>query len=72
MSKFFRDEFRWLLDFCGIKIRFKELFQPLDMIWAIENEMEGAAMEYVNVDFFRKIKIKRISLEASVSVELSK
>ena len=39
MSAFFRDEFRWLLDLCGIKRWIKKPFQPLDVIWAIENEV---------------------------------
>jgi len=40
MSSFFKDEFRWLLDACGIKRWIKKPFQPLDVIWAIENEIE--------------------------------
>ncbi len=40
MSAFFRDEFKWLLDFCGIKSWIKKPFHPLDVIWAIENEMD--------------------------------
>jgi len=40
MSAFFKDEFSWLLDFCGIKRWLKKPFQPLDVIWAIENEIE--------------------------------
>ncbi|MBF0384336.1 MAG: response regulator transcription factor [Candidatus Omnitrophica bacterium] len=39
MSAFFRDEFRSLLDFCGIKRWLKKPFYPLDMFWAIENEI---------------------------------
>ncbi len=40
MSKSYKDEFRWLLDFCGIKRWIKKPFQPLNLIWAIENEIE--------------------------------
>jgi len=40
MSSFFKDEFRWLLNACGIKRCIKKPFQPLDVIWAIENEIE--------------------------------
>jgi DNA-binding response OmpR family regulator len=40
MSESYRNEFRWLLDFCGIKRWIKKPFQPLDLIWAIENEIE--------------------------------
>jgi len=40
MSAFFRDEFSWLLEFCGIKRWLRKPFQPLDVIWAIENEIE--------------------------------
>ena len=40
MSAFFRSEFRWILDFYSIKKWLKKPFQPLDVIWAIENEME--------------------------------
>lgn len=40
MSDLFRDEFAWLLNFCGIKRWLKKPFQPLDVIWAIENEIE--------------------------------
>jgi CheY-like chemotaxis protein len=39
MSDSFKDEFHWLLDLCGIKRRLKKPFQPLDVIWAIENEI---------------------------------
>ena len=48
MSESFKDEFRWLLDFCGIKRWIKKPFQPLNLIWAIENEIEediGFGME---------------------------
>jgi len=40
MSESYKDEFRWLLHFCGIKRHIKKPFQPLDLIWAIENEIE--------------------------------
>src|ERR1039457_6005625 len=40
MSNLFKDEFKWLMDFCGIKRWIKKPFLPLDVIWAIENEME--------------------------------
>ena len=40
MSESYKDEFRWLLDFCGIKRWIKKPFQPLNLIWAIENEIE--------------------------------
>jgi len=39
MSAFFKDEFRWVLDFYGIKTWIRKPFQPLDVIWAIENEI---------------------------------
>ena len=40
MSNLFKDEFKWLLDFCGIKRWIKKPFLPLDVIWAVENELE--------------------------------
>jgi len=40
MSESYKDEFRWLLDFCGIKRWIKKPFQPLDLIWAIESELD--------------------------------
>lgn len=40
MSNLFKDEFKWLMDLCGIKRWIKKPFQPLDVIWAIENEIE--------------------------------
>jgi two-component system response regulator AdeR len=40
MSNMFKDEFKWLMDFCGIKRWIKKPFLPLDVIWAVENEME--------------------------------
>ena len=43
MSNLFKDEFKWLMDFCGIKRWIKKPFQPLDLIWAIENEIEEGA-----------------------------
>ena len=39
MSNIFKDEFKWLMDFCGIKRWIKKPFLPLDVIWAVENEM---------------------------------
>jgi len=40
MSSLLKDEFKWLMDFCGIKRWIKKPFLPLDVLWAIENEME--------------------------------
>ncbi|MBF0572097.1 MAG: response regulator [Candidatus Omnitrophica bacterium] len=40
MSNLFKDEFKWLMDLCGMKRWIKKPFQPLDVIWAIENEIE--------------------------------
>ena len=40
MSDLFKDEFKWLMDFCGIKRWIKKPFLPLDVIWAVENEIE--------------------------------
>ena len=40
MSNIFKDEFKWLMDFCGIKRWIKKPFLPLDVIWAVENEIE--------------------------------
>jgi DNA-binding response OmpR family regulator len=40
MSNLFEDEFKWLMDFCGIKRWIKKPFLPLDVIWAVENEIE--------------------------------
>jgi len=37
MSDVYKDEFRGLLDFRGIKRWIKKPFQPLNLIWAIEN-----------------------------------
>ena len=39
MSESYKDEFRWLLDFCGIKTWIKKPPKPLDLIWAIETEI---------------------------------
>ena len=39
MSNIFKDEFKWLMDFSGIKRWIKKPFLPLDVIWAVENEM---------------------------------
>jgi len=40
MTNIFKDEFKWLMDLCGIKRWIKKPFQPLDVIWAVENEIE--------------------------------
>ncbi len=40
MSDLFKDEFKWLMDLCGIKSWLKKPLLPLDVIWAIENEIE--------------------------------
>ena len=40
MSNIFKDEFKWLMDFYGIKRWIKKPFLPLDVIWAVENEMQ--------------------------------
>jgi DNA-binding response OmpR family regulator len=40
VSDVFREEFSWLLDLCGIKTWLKKQFHPLNIIWAIENEIE--------------------------------
>ena len=40
ISDVFKEEFSWLLDLCGIKKWLQKPFHPLDMIWAIENEIE--------------------------------
>ena len=37
MSAFFKDEFAFLLNLCGIDSFIKKPFNPLDVIWAIEN-----------------------------------
>ena len=37
MSAFFKDEFAFLLNLCGIDRCIKKPFHPLDVIWAIEN-----------------------------------
>ena len=37
MSGIFKDEFKFLLDLCGINRFLRKPFQPLDVIWAIEN-----------------------------------
>ena len=41
MSDFFKQEFAWLLGLCDIKRWLIKPFQPLDVIWAIENEIEA-------------------------------
>lgn len=40
MSDFFKAEFNWLLDLCDIKRWLIKPIKPLDVIWAIENEIE--------------------------------
>ena len=40
MSNLFEDEFKWLMDFCGIKRWIKKPFLPIDVSWAVENEIE--------------------------------
>jgi DNA-binding response OmpR family regulator len=46
MSQVFNDEFNWLLDLCGIIRCIKKPFLPLDVIWAVENELsEDAQLE---------------------------
>ena len=40
MSNIFKDEFKWLMDFCGIKRWIKKPILPLDVIWAIESVIE--------------------------------
>ncbi|OGX05921.1 MAG: hypothetical protein A2Z88_02475 [Omnitrophica WOR_2 bacterium GWA2_47_8] len=37
MSSFFKEEFRFLLNLCGINRCLKKPFHPLDVIWAIED-----------------------------------
>jgi DNA-binding response OmpR family regulator len=39
MAEFFKEEFNWLLNICGIRSRIKKPFLPLEVIWTIENEM---------------------------------
>ena len=61
MSNMFKDEFKWLMDFCGIKRWIKKPFLPLDVIWAVENEMEediqwdmeSVGMEYDSQKLFK-------------------
>jgi len=61
MSNLFEDEFKWLMDFCGIKRWIKKPFLPLDVIWAVENEMEediqwdmeSVGMEYDSQKLFK-------------------
>ena len=45
MSNIFKDEVKWLMDFCGIKRWIKKPFLPLDVIWAIESVMEEVDQE---------------------------
>jgi len=40
MSEFFKGEFRFLMDLCGISRYLKKPVNPLDVIWAIENVAE--------------------------------
>lgn len=41
MSDFFKEGLSWLLDLCDIRRMLIKPFQPLDVIWAIENEIEA-------------------------------
>ena len=41
MSAFFKAEFGFLLNLCGINRYLKKPFNPLDVIWAIENVTEA-------------------------------
>ncbi|MBF0532929.1 MAG: response regulator [Candidatus Omnitrophica bacterium] len=41
MSELFKRELSFFWDLCGITRRIIKPFQPLDVIWAIENEMGG-------------------------------
>lgn len=41
MSDYFKEELHWLLDLCDIRRMLIKPFQPLDVIWAIENEIEA-------------------------------
>ncbi|MBN1870594.1 MAG: response regulator [Candidatus Omnitrophica bacterium] len=40
MSRFFKVEFRFLLNLCGIHRYLRKPFFPLEVIWAIENVIE--------------------------------
>ena len=40
MSRFFKHEFRFLLNLCGIQTYLRKPFLPLDVIWAIESVPE--------------------------------
>ena len=42
VSNSFNEEYSFLLDLCGIKKCIKKPFLPLDVIWAIENEITEA------------------------------
>jgi len=44
-----RHEFKWLLDICGIKRCIKKPFLPLDVIWALENEIDCFSQELVTM-----------------------
>jgi DNA-binding response OmpR family regulator len=58
MSAFFKDELSWLLDFSGIRKLLKKPFQPLDVIWAIENEIgEGNPWEGKSLSSHRNYDI---------------
>ena len=61
MSNLFKDEFKWIMDFCGIKRWIKKPFLPLDVIWAVENEIEednqgGMETEGVGYDSQKSFK----------------
>ena len=40
MSRFFKHEFRFLLNLCGIQAYLRKPFLPLDVIWAVESVTE--------------------------------
>ncbi len=48
MSTFFKDEFRFLFNLCGINRYIKKPFYPLDIIWAIESVTEESNELIVN------------------------
>jgi len=69
MSESYRDEFRWLFELCGIKRWIKKPFQPLDLIWAIENEIEEgeknvktSSSEFSRTDQEQGVRFSPISL----------
>ena len=67
MSNLFKDEFKWLMDFCGIKRWIKKPFLPLDVIWAVENEIEeddqwGVEKPLAGVEIFDRTKPETLKL----------